>query len=163
MEYNELVQGFAAKVSVAEFEMHDGAVAFEMDDMTVGFIHDDEADTVMVVAEIGYPPPDADGPFGGVMLKANYLFGGTDGAILCQNPETNAYAVMRSWPLQSLDVDTFAAAVETLLNTAERWRDSLAGAGVAEEAKEEMDEEFESELPNGHLPGSLTSGCFLQV
>ena len=163
MEYNELMQGFAAKFGVAGLEIQEGAAVLEMDDMTVGFINDTVEDTIMVVAEIGYPPPDADGSFGGVMLKANYLFGGTGGAILCQNPETSAYAVMRSWPLQSLDVDTFATAVETLLNTAERWRDSLSGAGEAQNAKEEMDEEFERELPNGQLPGSLTSSGFLQV
>lgn len=163
MEYNELMQGFAAKLGVAELEMHEGATVLEMDNMTVGFVHDPVEDAVMVVVEIGYPPPDADGPFGGVMLKANYLFGGTGGATLCQNPETSAYGVMRSWPLQLLDVDTFAAAVEKLVNTAETWRDSLSGTAEAEEAKEEMDEELENELSNGLLPGSLSSNGFLQV
>ena len=163
MEYNELMQGFAAKLGVAELEMHEGATVLEMDNMTVGFVHDPVEDAVMVVVEIGYPPPDADGPFGGVMLKANYLFGGTGGATLCQNPETSAYAVMRSWPLQLLDVDTFAAAVEKLVNTAETWKDSLSGSAEAEEAKEEMDEEFENALSHGQLPGSLSSNGFLQV
>ena len=86
----------------------------------------------MVVAEIGQPPPSADGPFGGMMLKANYLYNGTGGAVICQNPETGAYAVMRSYPLAR---ETFAQAIEALVNTAERWRDVLAGAGLAEDAK----------------------------
>ena len=163
MECNELMKGFAAKLGVAELEMHEGAAVLEMDGMTVGFVHDPVENAIMVVVEIGYPPPDADGPFGGVMLKANYLFGGTGGATLCQNPETGAYAVMRSWPLQTLDVDTFAAAVEKLVNTAETWRDSLSGSADAEEAKAEMDEEFENALSNGRLPGSLSSNGFLQV
>ena len=157
MEYNELMHGFAAKVGVADLEIQDGATALEMDDMTVGFVHSAEDDAIMVVVEIGYPPPDANGPFGGVMLKANYLFGGTGGAILCQNPETSAYAVMRSYPLPSLDVDTFAKSIETLLNTAENWKDSLSGASAAEDAKDEMDDD------RGEEWTSLGGSGFMQV
>ena len=54
------------------------------------------------------------------MLKANYLFCGTDGAVIYQNPDSDAYALMRSFPLVSLDVETFASAVKALLNTVER-------------------------------------------
>ena len=163
MQFEELINGFAGRFGIADGQVNDGTAVFDIDGMTVGFVDDDTSATVMVVAEIGYPPPDADGPFGGVMLKANYLFGGTGGATLCQNPETSAYAVMRSWPLQLLDVDTFAAAVEKLVNTAETWKDSLSGSAEAEEAKEEMDEEFENALSHGQLPGSLSSNGFLQV
>ena len=163
MEYNELMHGFASKVGVAELEIQDGATALEMDDMTVGFVHSVEDDAIMVVVEIGYPPPDADGPFGGVMLKANYLFGGTGGAILCQNPETNAYASMRSASLPTLDVETFAAAIETLLNTAETWKASLSGASVAEDAKDEIDQENNEDFSDVELPGSLSMNGFMQV
>lgn len=159
MEYNELIQGFAAKTGIANLELHDGAAALEMDDMTVGFIYDDEADTVMVVAEIGYPPPDADGPFGSMMLKANYLLGGTDGAVICQNPDTDAYALMRILPLVLLDVDTFASAVESLLNTAERWKEILSNAGEAESEKDSQDEELEDLPP----PTGFPMDGFMQV
>ena len=49
MEYNELMQGFAAKFGIAELEMHEGATVLEMDNMTVGFVHDPVEDAVMVV------------------------------------------------------------------------------------------------------------------
>ena len=159
MEYNELMQGFAAKVGVAELEMHDSAAALEIDEMTVGFGHDEKSDAIMVVVEIGYPPPDADGPFGSAMLKANYLFGGTGGAVICQNPDTDAYAVMRSYPLVSLDVETFAAAMETLLNTAESWKGILASAAEAESEKEEQEEDAE-ESPS---PTGFPMDGFMQV
>ena len=159
MEYTELVKGFAAKVGVGDLELHDGATAFEMDGMTVGFIHDGETDALMVVAEIGYPPPDADGPFGSAMLKANYLFGGTDGAVICQNPDTGAYALMRSLPLVSLDVEAFAAALEKLLDTAERWKGFLSGAAEAEGEKASRDGDVEESPPPAGFPGN----GFLQV
>ena len=158
MEYNELMQGFAAKFGVVELEINDGTTALSMDDMTVGFIHDVEAESIMVVVEIGNPPPDADGPFGGMMLKANYMFNGTGGAVLCQNPETGAYAIMRTYRLASVDVDTFAGEVETLLNTAERWKGIISGAGVAEDEKKSHDAGLAEER---HSLGGL--GGFMQV
>ena len=162
MEYNELMQRFAGKFSIDSLAIEDGASALEIDGMTVGFIHDEAADAIMVVAEIGYPPPDADGPFGSAMLKANYLFGGTDGATLCQNPDTGAYAVMRTWPLAAHDDDTFAAAVEGLMNTAERWREVLDGIREAEEAAEmaELEDDGQDE---GDVPGEISLGGFMQV
>lgn len=159
MDYPELMRGFAAKYGVSDIDTANGAAALEIDGMTVGFIHAPETDEIMVVAEIGYPPPSADGPFGGMMLKANYLYNGTGGAVICQNPETGAYAVMRSYPLAQHDVETFSLATETLVNTAERWRDVLAGAGLAEDAKAGKDAEAsEADSP---FPGGR--GGFMQV
>lgn len=151
MDYPELMRGFAAKYGVSDIDTANGAAALEIDDMTVGFIHAPETDEIMVVAEIGYPPPSADGPFGGMMLKANYLYNGTGGAVICQNPETGAYAVMRSYPLARFDVETFAQATEALVDTAERWRDLLAGAGLAEDAKDAKDAEDAPPFPGGFL------------
>jgi hypothetical protein len=155
MEYNELMQGFADRFGVAELDINDGTTALSMDDMTVGFIHDIEAEAIMVVAEIGIPPPDADGPFGSMMLKANYMFSGTGGAVICQNPETESYAVMRSYRLAELDVDTFAVEVETLLNTAERWKGIISGAGVAEDEKAQNAELADESQSLGGLGGFM--------
>ena len=90
------------------------------------------------------------------------LFGGTDGATLCQNPDTGAYAVMRTWPLAAHDDDTFAAAVEGLMNTAERWREVLDGIREAEEAAEmaELEDDGQDE---GDVPGEISLGGFMQV
>ena len=156
MDYSELMRGFAAKYGVSDIDTADGATALEIDGMTVGFIHAPETDEIMVVAEIGYPPPSADGPFGGMMLKANYLYNGTGGAVICQNPETGAYAVMRSYPLARFDVETFSQATEALVNTAERWRDLLSGAGLAEDAKDAEASEDAPPYPGG-------PGGFMQV
>ena len=161
MEYTELMRGFAVRFGVADLDTGNGAAALEIDGLSVGFIHDAETDELMVVAEIGFPPPDADGPFGSMMLKANYLYNGTDGAIICQNPGTGAYAVMRSYPLAQLDVETFVQAAEALINTAERWKDILSGASLAEDAKAERDAEFPEPEGGSRFAGAF--GGFLQV
>lgn len=165
MDYTELMNGLATSVGIEGMELKDGATALEIDGMTVGFIHDQASgdttdDGIMVVVEIGYPPPDADGPFGSVMLKANYLLGGTGGAVLCQNPDTDAYAVMRRYPLAAHDVASFSKALETLLSTAENWKEVLSGMREAEDAKSERDAEADdAEVP----PSDFHAGGFLQV
>ena len=144
MEFNELITDFAMRYNVEGVEPQNGTTALEIDGMNVGFLHDSPSgdgtdDGIMVIVEIGYAPPDVDGPFGAVMLKANYLLGGTGGAILCQNPDTNAYAIMHRYSLPMLDLESFSNELESLLTTAENWKDMLAGIRVAEEAKEALD------------------------
>lgn len=164
MDFNELISDFASRYGVEGLSAQAGAVALEIDGMTVGFVNDpspDEGDGLMVVVEIGYPPPDADGPFGAAMLKANYLLGGTGGAILCQNPDTEAYAVMRRYPLSAHDVASFSSALEKLLATAENWKEVLGGMRTAEEAQEELAEEDE---PDGEDSSSdFSGGEFMKV
>ena len=103
MEYNELIESFAASLGIEGVQTEGGAAAFEIDGMKVDIFHDDAADTVMIYGEIGQPPSDDDRSFGPAMLKANHLFGGTGGATLCQNPETGEYAIFQAFPLSGLN------------------------------------------------------------
>ena len=89
----------------------------------------------MACAEIGHPPPDADGSFGAMMLKANFLLRATEGATLCQNPETSAYALVRPFPLALTDVESLAVGLESLVNQTENWRKALEGLKYAETAR----------------------------
>lgn len=161
MQFEELINGFAGRFGIAEAQTDDGAAVFDIDAMTVGFVHDEMAATVMVVAEIGYPPPDANGKFGEVMLKSNYLYNGTNGAVLCMNPETSAYALMQTWSLDPLDVETFAKNVESFINNAEKWKDVLLGMRTAEAAKEDLDKTEERDLPEE--AETFPSGSFMRV
>lgn len=152
MEYNELMQSFAAKYGLADLKIDNGTAVLEIDGMTVGFIHDPATDSIMVVAEIGYPETDVSADFASAMLKANYLFAGTAGAVLCQNPETGAYALMREYRLVEHDAKTFEGALEVLLNSADQWRGVL-GAINEEDAEDMEDDEAdppaEDESPTG--------------
>lgn len=58
---------------------------------------------------------------------------GTNGGTLCQNPETNAYVLMRPVPLARLDgEEAFGAIVEETLAQVERWQKILGGLREAE-------------------------------
>ena len=161
MEYRELIDAFAAKCGLEGSDAKDGVAVFDIDGMTVGFVNDETSAAVMVVAEIGYPPPDANGKFGEVMLKSNYLYNGSNGAVLCMNPETSAYALMQTWALDPLDVETFAKNVESFINNAEKWKDVLQGMRKAEAAKEDLDKTGGNDLPEDE--GTFPSGSFMRV
>lgn len=145
MEFNELMQSFAAKYGLTDLNADDGTAVLEIDGMTVGFIHEPATESVMVVAEIGYPETDVSANFASAMLKANYLFAGTAGAVLCQNPETGAYAVMREYRLVEYDPKTFEDALETLLNSADQWKGVLGAVneGDAEDAEDDEEDEVD--------------------
>ena len=146
MEYRKLIEAFAATCGVESPDAKDGVAVFDIDGMAVGFVNDETSATIMVVAELGYPPPDANGKLGEVMLKSNYLYNGSNGAVLCMNPETSAYALMQTWALDPLDVEPFAKNVESFINNAEKWKDVLLGMREAEAAKKELDETEENDL-----------------
>ena len=161
MEYRKLIEAFAATCGVESPDAKDGVAVFDIDGMTVGFVNDETSATIMVVAELGYPPPDANGRLGEVMLKSNYLYNGSNGAVLCMNPETSAYALMQTWALDPLDVETFAKNVESFINNAEKWKDVLQGMRKAEAAKEDLDKAGGNDLLDGE--GTFPSGSFMRV
>ena len=137
MEYNELIEKFAASLGLEGVEIEGGAAAFDIDGMRVSVFNDAAAGTVMVYGEIGQPPSDDDRSFGPAMLKANHLFGGTGGATLCQNPETGEYAVFQAFPLASMDAEVLAEQVARIVDKTEHWRGILNAFQVAEREKGE--------------------------
>ena len=154
MEFKELLAAFAAKYGIEGLNDADGVAMLKADDISVELLEDRQTRSVLVCAEIGFPPPDADGAFGAMMLQANFLLRGTEGATLCQNPETGAYALVRPVPLALTDVGALGAGLESLVNQAENWRKVLAGLREAESAQsaaQEMDDSHHDMLSSGYF------------
>ncbi len=135
MDFNELLAAFAAKYGVEGLDGADGAAELGVDGFRVELLDDPQSQSVLACVEIGLPQPDADGAFCGLMLKANFLLRDTEGATLCQNPETGAYALVRPFPLALADTESLGAGLESLVNQAENWRRVLAGLRTAEEVR----------------------------
>ena len=137
MEFKKLLAAFAAKYNIEGLDGAEGVAELEVDGIRVELLEDPQARSLVACAEIGLPPPDANGAFGAMMLRANFLLRATEGATLCQNPETQAYALVRPFPLAITDVESLAAGLESLANQTENWRKALAGLNTAEAAKEQ--------------------------
>lgn len=135
MEFKELLAAFAAQYEIKGLDGAEGAAALEVDGLRVELLEDPQTRSVLACAEIGLPPPDADGAFGAMMLQANFLLRGTEGSTLCQNPETGAYGIVRPFPLALADAASLGAGLESLVNQAENWRKILAGVREAETAR----------------------------
>ena len=152
MEFKELLAAFAAKYEVDGLDGVDGVAELEVDGIRVEMLEDSQARSLIACAEIGLPPPDANGAFGAMMLKANFLLRATAGATLCQNPETGAYALVRPFPLALTDVESLCKGLESLVNQAENWRRALLGLREAESARTEaqdVDDSHHNMLSNG--------------
>ena len=138
MEFRELLAGFAAKYGIEGLDGADGIAELDVEGIRVELLDDKHAHSILACAEIGHPPPDANGALGAMMLQANFLLRATDGATLCQNPETHAYALVRPFPLALTDVASLAAGLESLVNQVENWRKALSGLHTAEAIKHEV-------------------------
>lgn len=137
MEFDELIESFAALHGIEGTEIEGGATTFVIDDIRVTVFHDADADAVMVYGDIGQPPPESDRAFAAAMLKANHLFGGTGGAVLCQDPETEDYAIFQSFPLDDMDAESLAEQLARIVDKADHWRDILNAFKVAERERGE--------------------------
>ena len=135
MEFKELIAGFADRYGIEGLDGADGAAELKVDGVRLELLDDPQTHSLFACAEIGHPPPDANGAFGAMMLEANFLLRATEGATLCQNPETHAYALVRPFPLALTDVESLAAGLESLVNQAENWRKALSGLHAAERAR----------------------------
>jgi hypothetical protein len=152
MEFKELLAAFAAKYGVDGLDGAEGVAELEVDGIRVELLEDSQARSLIACAEIGLPPPDANGAFGSMMLKANFLLRATDGATLCQNPETGAYALVRPFPLALADVESLSAGLESLVNQTENWRKALTGLREAESAQsaaQKVDDSHHDMLSSG--------------
>ena len=153
MEFNALMQQFAAKFDISNLTIEDDAVALEIDEMAFGFINDPAVDTLTIVVDLGQQSINANGALGAMMLKANFLFQATKGATLFQNPENDAFGLQQMYRLLDLDVDKLSAEVEKLANMAEEWKAIIAGCSQAENAAEERNAQ----------DASISTGGFIQV
>ena len=155
MSYEELIRRFAAKYGLEGLDAESGVAAMGIDDVKVELISDEVAGCVVIYAEIGYPPPNSNGRFGELMLKANHLFLGTNGGTLCQNPETDAYVIMRPVPLAQLGGgDAVGAILEETLAQVERWQRILGGMREAESTLASQTAEESA---------AISQGAFIQV
>ena len=152
MEFKELIAGFADRYGIEGLDGADGAAELKVDGIRVELLDDPQTHSLFACAEIGHPPPDANGAFGAMMLEANFLLRATEGATLCQNPETHAYALVRPFPLALTDVESLAAGLESLVNQAENWRRVLAGLRSAEEVRSA------AQVPDDGHHGMISSG-----
>ena len=127
MEFNELMEAFAAKCGLPGIDVQAGGAVLEFDDIAVAFLKNETFDTILLRAVIGEPPSESDGDLAKKMLYANHSLCNACGATLCQDPDTKEYVAVLVIPLKVADVELLARAVGNLVTTVVKWKEALAG------------------------------------
>lgn len=154
MEFNELIEAFAAKYGIEGLVPEDGVASIVVDGMKCMILDDEESDSIAVCGEIGHPPPDANGPFGELMLKANFLLQGSSGSVLSMSPQTGEYVVFRKIQRPSVDLDALSSAIEKVADQMTDWKNILNGMKEAEDKAKDQDHskpEFSPFSPSGFM------------
>ena len=127
MEFNELMEAFAAKCGLPGIEVNADGVVLEFNDIKVSFLNNENYETILLRAVIGPSSQETDSELPKKMLYANHALCNACGATLCQDPETMEYAAFLTIPLKIADAELLAMAVGNLVATVEKWKENLTG------------------------------------
>ena len=125
MDYAQRMNAFAAKCGLPPPETATGAVVIDFDGIAVSFLDHASDGAILLHAGIGEALGGAGGAVARDMLAANAALREKPGAILCQDPETKAFAAIRAIPLQAAEPDALLEAVGDLVKAAASWRERL--------------------------------------
>ena len=125
MGYAQLMDEFAAKCGLPPPEAATGAVVIDVNGVPVSFIDDEPGRAILLHAAIGEAPVDDEGNLARRLLEANAALREKPGVVLCQDPETNTFAAIRSIQLSDTDPDNLAESVGDLVRTVTSLREHL--------------------------------------
>ena len=125
MDYAQRMEAFAAECGLPPPDTAAGAVVIDFDGIAVSFIDNAPAGAILLHAGIGEALGGSGGAVARDMLAANAALREKPGAILCQDPETKAFAAIRAIPLQAAEPDVLLEAVGDLVKAAASWRERL--------------------------------------
>lgn len=154
MNGKELMADLARRLNI---EVPEGdSLSFEADDLAVTVNYIVEIDALVLVGDVGEPPPERLEGLYKAILSANHLFAGTGGATLALDGDSGRVTLCRTLPLALLDADSLYADVERFVNTAETWRKIVVDYRGAAETASSLGAEA---LDSPSFPG----GGFMQV
>ena len=125
MDYAQRMNAFAAKCGLPPPKTATGAVVIDFDGIAVSFLDHASDGAILLHAGIGEALGGSGGAVARDMLAANAALREKPGAILCQDPETKAFAAIRAIPLQAAEPDVLLEAVGDLVKAAASWRERL--------------------------------------
>jgi len=103
----------------------DKHIAFSMGDVVLHLQDYSEMDTFLAYADIGELPSSGVQLFMEQVLKANWIFQGTDGASLSINKNNGKLAISQYWTNSSMTQDEFINVLNRFLQVVQNWRDIL--------------------------------------
>ncbi len=125
MDYARLMDGFAGECGLQPPDTAAGVVVIDVNGIAVSFLDNAPGGALVLHAGIGEAPGGSGGSVARTLLEANAALTQSPGPVFCQDPETKAFALVRSIPLQTADPALLLEAVADLAQTAASWRKRL--------------------------------------
>ena len=125
MDYAQRMNGFAAKCGLPPPDTATGAVVIDFNGIAVSFVDNAPNGAILLHAGIGEALGGSSSEVARGMLEANAVLRERQGAILCQDPETKSFAVIRSIPVSAAEPNAMLEIVGNLVKTAASWRERL--------------------------------------
>lgn len=127
MEFNELMQTFAAESGIADFAPdHLGVYALAIDEMQVDFAADLEHGELVFTGEVGELPKTGRAEFLQLLMEAMFVGRATAGAMFALKPGSDRLLFRLAEPLELMTALRFREVLECFVNTLEQWRRVLA-------------------------------------
>ena len=122
MKLEQLIAEFAAAIGIANPVAAEGVWKFSADGHVFGVVEDDSGSVAWIFGEVPAPSPEREEAFRRAVLEANFFMRGTCGAVFSVNPESGAYTLMKSMPLDAATPEDFFSFVEKFVNTLATWK-----------------------------------------
>ncbi len=152
MDANDLIEGLGKRIGIELKLDDDNSCAIEADGMAIIINYLGEIDILVLLADVGEPPPERLEMLYKTLLEANHLFTATAGATLSLDPKSGHVVLCRAIRCMAVGVDEFVSEVERFINTLEMWTSTVVA--FRDEPKEGGDDDS----GNANL-----SGLFIQV
>lgn len=123
MDFQTLISNLNKRLGLT-IESTENACAFEIENVTFLLIntHIDENDQVMIIVDLGAPPPEHLAPLYESMLTANYTAHAvSSGAIFARNPQNGHLTLQRIVPMDHLNHVSVRDRLRTIANEAITW------------------------------------------
>ncbi|MBR4674751.1 MAG: type III secretion system chaperone [Victivallales bacterium] len=119
MDFTELVSDFAKRHAVEGLAAVDGEANLDIDGIPIILV--EVSGYLIATAEIGDPPPEGRAKFAENLLEANL----ESAMYFAKSRESGKYVLVHRIVLADMDSDSFDATLESLVNSAENWRNLL--------------------------------------
>lgn len=125
MDNFELIKNFSERLGLNIEKNEDCSYFFNVDERTFT-IHDlTECDRIVLMGDLGLPPPQNKESLYKSILEAQHMFKSTGGATISIDPETENFSICKALVSAVLDNDSFFAEVEDFINTFHTWADII--------------------------------------
>lgn len=122
-KFNALIEAFAKHVGLPDDSGFTETLTMSVDDVAVGiqYVFDSSEESIVLYCDLGPIPEQKERDIYRNLLEGNYFWTGTGGATLSINSDTGHALAAHAMPLEELDGEGLAVAIDAFADVGEFW------------------------------------------